>query len=137
MPRMLSGDAPAIPGPRPWVHVNTPAPNIPTVGGLPMGAYASEVLEVARVAVHEGKGQWTLAVLDPRTEWWGCVLHRALEGTSSLYVVGNASGVVESDRIPSWPWEALETVKHVITYHVFSDARERGELGQYWTEPGE
>lgn len=123
-------NAPGIVGPRPWLG-DAARPDVPAIDGLPHHSYG-QTLERTSLALHDNGGQWTIAVTDPRSEWWGVVLSGPGR-VHTWWFVGNAAGVVRADYTTRWPWEAVDGVRHVITCEAFSDAHRAGTLGQYWT----
>lgn len=120
---------PGIPGPRPW-HGDGPKPHIPTVGTKTFGHYRDELV-THRISLHDnGIGQWTIAIEDPATEWWGAVLSH---GTGCVrWFVGDSDGVREHRTTLEWPWDTIDTVRHVMTWNVFKNANINGTLGEYW-----
>lgn len=119
----------AIPGPRAWLG-DAPKPYIPTVDNKTFGHYRADLVE-HKISLHaDGIGQWTIAIDDPATEWWGVVL--AVGGGAVHWFLGTSDGVHEHDGDPAWPWEAADTVRHMITWNVFRQATLNGTIGEYW-----
>lgn len=109
-----------------------PMPDIPTLHGLTHNEYKTELTRY-NLSQHDGPDcRWTIAITDPRNDWYGGVITAVNHPVR--WFVGNADGVTETSTTQLWPWEAVDSVQHVITCSVFRLAHAQGALKSYWTE---
>lgn len=114
-----------------WTDTRYPMPNIPTVHGLTQHAY-SQSLDRHDIAQCASPGNvWTIAVDDPRTEWYGGVI--TAFGQAVWWFIGHSGGPLEMRTTSCWPWEAVDQVRHVIAWNVFREAHLAGQTIPYWT----
>jgi hypothetical protein len=130
--------------PKHWdaaANQGAPAPYIPVLRGRTLQAYG-EALESWGVSRETddhtegaGYGESISVITDPATGIVGYVTQ--WEWNSRVeWGVRTPAGFEKRGKSDThtWPWDAVETVRHLIAHAAFRMAREAGELVGYWAE---